>query len=476
MKLQLIGSLLFVATAALHAQQPAGTPPIDDTPTFRSDVRLVRVDVQVVDASNKTILDLRARDFRLIENGRNRQIKNFLAEDMPVDVLLLLDVSGSMRPNLELVERASNEALRVLAPGDRVAIMTFGRSTRVRLPFRESKQEVQSALTRLLDQERFNSGTDIYRGMIDAIEYVEKNARADARRAIVIVTDDQTELNRDDDAVIASLAEADTVLSALLAPDAMRNVRGYPGGGGGSGGGIQIPSIPDILIGGRRSRFPGGGGQRNPGGGGGGYPGRGGPGTHAGGTPEIAEASGGDAMNVSSAYAFRDTLARIRQRYALHFSLPPTAGPSELRRVTVELNEDARRRYPDAQIRFRRTYRTPSGIPQPSPGAKDDEDVITESVEITQAEQSRAESAASQKPQAAPSRQGRVVIDETDRVRGPLPATRESSTSAGSWSTTRSTAESTPKPVWRNASEADKAEAEAAQKEAAAAASAKKKP
>lgn len=475
MNSKLIAALLVAATAALPAQEPPATAQHDYTPTFRSDVRLVRVDAQVVDSANKTILDLRARDFRLIENGRHRQIKNFLAEEMPVDVLLLLDVSGSMRPNVEHLERASSEALRVLASGDRVAIMTFGRSTRVRLPFRENKQEVQSALTRLLDQERFNSGTDIYRGMMDAIEYVENNARADARRAIVIVTDDQTELDRDDNAVIASLAEADTVLSALLAPDAMRNVSRYPGGGG--GGGIYIPSIPDILIGGRRSRYPGGG-QRYPGGGGGGYPsGGGGRGTRPGGTPEIAEASGGDAMNVGAAYAFRDTLARIRQRYALHFNLPPTAGPSELRRVTVELAEEARRRYPDAQIRYRRTYRTPSSIPQPAAGAKDDEEVITESVEITQAEESRAESAKQQPQPAASSRQGRVVVDETERMRGPLPALRQpgSAQSSGT-SSAQPQPDRAPTPVWRTATEADKAEAEALQKETPTATPVRKKP
>jgi len=468
MKSKLTAVLLLAAVALLPAQEPASAPPHDDTPTFHSDVRLVRVDAQVVDAANKTIRDLRARDFRLIENGRNRQIKNFLAEDMPVDVLLLLDVSGSMRPNLELLERASNEALRVLAPGDRVAIMTFGRGTRVRLPFRENKQEVQSALTRLLDQERFNSGTDIYRGMMDAIEYIQKDARQDARRAIVIVTDDQTELHRDDDAVVASLAEADTVLSALLAPDAMRNVRSYPGGGG--GGGIYIPSIPDILIGGRRSRLPGGGGQRYPGGGGG-------RGTQSGGTPEIAEASGGDAMNVGAAYAFRDTLDRIRQRYALHFNLPPTARPSELRHVTVELAEAARRRFPDAQIRYRRAYRTPSAIPQPAPGARDDEEVITESVEITQSGQDHAEAAAPDQPRSTPSRPGRIVVDETERVRGPLPALRQTGSSQPTGaSATQTQAETAPKPVWRNATAADKAEAEAAQKQSATAASARKKP
>ena len=466
--------------AALALAVLPGLQAQDDSPVFRSDVRLVRVDAQVMDASNKAILNLQARDFRLIENSRNRQIKNFLAEDMPVDVLLLLDVSGSMRPNLELLERASNEALRVLAAGDRVAIMTFDRGTKVRLPFRENKQEVQSALSSLLDRERFNGGTDILRGMMDAVEYVEKNARQDARRAIVIVTDDQTELRRDDDSVIASLAEADTVLSALLAPNAMRNVTGYPGGGR-TGGGIYIPSIPDILIGGGR-RQPGG--QRGPGGGGQPYPGGGGGSrTSSGGTPEIAEASGGDAINVGAAYAFRETLERIRQRYALHFNLPPTARPSEARRVTVELTDAALTRYPNAQIRYRRTYRTPSTLPQPSPNAQDDEEVITQSEEELEAETAKANSNPSQQTGASTTqRQGRVVIDETERVRGPLPALREPAANPAWGGASRTPgqggaepkAEPAPKPVWRTATEADKAAAEEAEKEPSAKSAPKK--
>lgn len=413
----------------------------DDAPVFRSDVRLVRVDAQVVDASNRAITVLQERDFRLIENGRKRQIKNFLAEDMPVDVLLLLDVSGSMRPNIELVERASSDALRVLAAGDRVAIMTFTRGTRVRLPFLENKQEVQRALSDLIESERFNGGTDIFRGMVDAIEYVGKNARQDARRAIVIVTDDQTELHRDDDAVVAALAEADTVLSALLAPNAMRGLGGNPGA-------VVWPRLPGlgsiIIGGGGRGRYPGGGTS----------------GTRSGGTPEIAQASGGDSMNVGSAYAFRETLERIRQRYALHFNLPPTARASEIRRVTVELTESARRRYPDAQLRYRGAYRTPAGLPPPSPGAQDEEDVISQSVEQQEDSKPAAEKAAERAPEGG-RRQGRVIVDETERVRGPLPAVREKPAAAQ-----KTSAAETLAPAWRTATPADVAEAERAGKEA----------
>ena len=48
-----------------------------------------------------------------------------------------------------------------------------------------------------------------------------RNARREARQAIVILTDDQTERDRDDAAVLRALTRADSVLSALIAPDAL---------------------------------------------------------------------------------------------------------------------------------------------------------------------------------------------------------------------------------------------------------------
>ncbi len=68
--------------------------------------------------------------------------KNFASENMPIDILLLLDVSGSMRPHVQRIASAAQQALNVLAEKDRVAIMVFDTSTRVRLRFSNSRGEV----------------------------------------------------------------------------------------------------------------------------------------------------------------------------------------------------------------------------------------------------------------------------------------------------------------------------------------------
>jgi VWFA-related protein len=338
--------LAFAQTPAQPAAAPQSTDGSGETNiTFRSDVSLARVDAQVVDGTNRPIIHLHAGDFVLRANGRVVPVQSFASDNMPIDVLFLLDVSGSMRPHVQRIADASGEALNQLNQQDRMAIMVFDRYTRVRLGFSSSKQEVQRGFDRLLREERFNGGTDITRAMLDAADYVGQHGRRDARRAIVILTDDSTEFDRDDAGVGRALERANAVMCALIAPDAMPYARrrgggGYPGGGGGLGG-----PLGGIIF--------GGGGR-----GGGGYPGGGGGGGQhqSAGTAEIARDSGGDSMSVNDASALEETLERLRQRYSLYFNLPENARGEQ--DIEVDLAADARRRFSDADVHYRRIHLT----------------------------------------------------------------------------------------------------------------------
>jgi Ca-activated chloride channel family protein len=309
---------------------------------FRSDVSLIRVDAQVVDRNNRAITGLQPEDFVLLEQGREQAIRNFAQEDTPVDVLLLLDVSGSMRSHIERIASAANRALLALGTNDRVGIMVFDRSTRLRLPLRTSRGDVERELQAVLHQETFDGGTDITGALYDAARYIGREARPDARRAIVILTDDQTERGRDENGVVRALTSATSVLSALLAPDAV----GAVSIGGPLGGGWPQGPLGGIILGRRGpmgGRFPGPSRSH----------------TQSAGTASIAQKSGGDSFRVDESSAFETTLSRLRQRYALHFHLPEGVRPGEEREIEVELSADARRRHPGAEVRFRRAYVAP---------------------------------------------------------------------------------------------------------------------
>jgi hypothetical protein len=280
-------------------------------------------------------------------------IGNFASENMPVDILLLLDVSGSMQPHVQRIASAAHQALSVLAEQDRVAIMVFDTSTRLKLPFRSSHSDITAALNHLLRSESFRGGTRITHALLDAASYVQREARPDARRAIVILTDDETQDEENEPHVESALAHASAVLSFLQAPYEQPSM--YPGGrrhgtwgsGGGwpggsrwpgGGGGIGLPGSGPVILGPRGPR--GYGGDRS----------------HSAGTAEIARDSGGDTMRVDEASALEDTLARLRQRYALFFHLPEGSASTDQRSVEVALSNTTRLRTQEAEIRYRRVY------------------------------------------------------------------------------------------------------------------------
>jgi VWFA-related protein len=330
----------------------------DPDVVFRSDVSLVRVDAQVVDRDNRAITGLRMSDFILREDGRPQQIRNFASENMPVDVLFLLDVSASMRPHVQRIADAAHQALRVLGNEDRMAIMVFDRQSRLRLPFRSNRGEVEREFESLLDHETFHGGTDITRGLLDAASYIGREGRREARRAIVILTDDATEFNRDEEGVSRALTRADAVLCALIAPDAMAYRSSMPGGqapqrgGGWPGSGPSIGGPLGGIILGRRGQQGGQGPTMR------------GPRTRSAGTSQIARQSGGDSMPVDDSYALQNTLSRIRQRYALYFNLPPGVKRGEERSVEISLAESARQRYSGSDVRYRRVYMAPVDGPR----------------------------------------------------------------------------------------------------------------
>src|SRR5260370_3067986 len=308
---------------------------------------------------------------------------------MHVDVLFLLDVSASMLPHVQRIADASGQALTVLRKDDRMGIMVSDGATRLRLPFRSDRQEVQREFDRLLHHEGFNGGTDITRGMLDAADYMRREGRRDAKRAIVILTDDETEMDRNEAAVSRALTRADAVMFALIAPDAMQYGR-YPGGGGRSRGGLGGGGpLGGVIWGPRgpsgRSPIPGGGGMGRSR-------------TQSAGTAQIAPDSGGDSMPDGAASALEDTLSRIRQRYALYFNLPEGVQPGQERNIEVDLASAVRRRFPDAEVRYRRVYMTSNG------------NVDASQVKVTRAPADRAAEAAS--PDTTPAKRKRVAVNE----------------------------------------------------------------
>lgn len=190
-KLYLVITLTAISVAAQAAQSAADK---QDAPVFKSDVALVKVDAEVLDAEHRLLGGFRKEDFRILDNGSPQDILYFSQGEVPLDVLLLFDISSSMAPKLRKVAASAHAALAELKPGDRAAVMIFWRKTELITPFTNDLSAIEAAINDRVLQ-RTLGGTHILGAINDAADYIRHQPRGDHRRAIVIVTDNHGQMS-----------------------------------------------------------------------------------------------------------------------------------------------------------------------------------------------------------------------------------------------------------------------------------------
>jgi Ca-activated chloride channel family protein len=180
---------------------------------FKTGVSLVHVDAEVTDGT-RLLTGLHKEDFRVLDNGSPQAILYFSAEETPLDLILLFDISGSMQPKLEKLASSAHAALAQLRQGDRVAVMVFTTKSTIVKRFTGDMQAVEEAINkRVLG--KANGGTHILHAVSDAAGYFLKEQRSERRRAVLIVTDNHGQPSGHKDAVVRNLWEADALLSGL---------------------------------------------------------------------------------------------------------------------------------------------------------------------------------------------------------------------------------------------------------------------
>lgn len=153
--------------------------------------QLVVVDAQVLRKKTGTPVNgLTERDFVLYEEGVKQQITHFSQDKLPLSIVLLLDVSGSVMPAIDQVRDSGLKALNELKPGDEVALMAFGVWATVLQDFTKDRQLAASRVGAIgLMGPWIREGTHIDEAVYEAATYVAKASNPDSRRIIVMVTD-----------------------------------------------------------------------------------------------------------------------------------------------------------------------------------------------------------------------------------------------------------------------------------------------
>jgi len=100
-------------------------------PKFESTTRTVAVFATVTNPQGRLAPDLKQDDFEIYDNGVKQPLTVFSNDIQPITVIMLLDRSGSMKPNLDLEVRAAETFIHGMLPVDKARVGNFGREIRL---------------------------------------------------------------------------------------------------------------------------------------------------------------------------------------------------------------------------------------------------------------------------------------------------------------------------------------------------------
>ncbi|HEX8888219.1 MAG TPA: VWA domain-containing protein [Pyrinomonadaceae bacterium] len=177
-----------------QTETPAGEE-VDDGDVVRVETQLVSVPAVVTDRTGRPLVNLRAENFVLYEDGHPQQISNFATTEAPFEVVLLLDTSGSTRDELGLIRSAARAFIDALRPGDRVSIVAFNSSEDGGLATVDVRSKLTSdrdALQKALEDIGSSNGTPYYDALTKIAGDIFGAPPRDevrGRRAVVALTD-----------------------------------------------------------------------------------------------------------------------------------------------------------------------------------------------------------------------------------------------------------------------------------------------
>lgn len=179
--------------------------------------QLLRFNASVTDRNGRAIGGMKESDFSVYENGVERQVTKVVPTSEPFNLILLLDVSGSVEERIEFIRKAARDFLNTASPQDRIAIISFRDDIQVISNFSTDRK----LLSRKLDEIDAGGATALY----DALGYVladmVKQLRGE-RTAVVILSDgDDNKSFVPFPAILEAITESGALIYPLYVPSGL---------------------------------------------------------------------------------------------------------------------------------------------------------------------------------------------------------------------------------------------------------------
>ena len=173
-----------LASIALAA---VGLAALDASPqqtVFRSASDTVRVFVTVTDHDGRLITTLTRDQFEVRDEGKPQPITAFDNSPHPIQLIVMLDVSGSMAGNLPLLRAGCEQLFARLASDDVARLGAFGREITVSPEFTHDGAALRAALPTEIPPD---APTPLWRALDQAMADFDRSS--ERRRVLLVLSD-----------------------------------------------------------------------------------------------------------------------------------------------------------------------------------------------------------------------------------------------------------------------------------------------
>ena len=150
--------------------------------TEKVNVDVVQVTVTVSDGRGRFVRNLPRTAFRVLEDGKPQGITHFTSEDVPLEIVVAIDISGSMTPAMPKLKTAVKEFLKDVPNQDLVTLLGFNDSIFTLTRKAGDVAERSRAVDRLAPW----GSTALYDVILRGVEML---GRQTGRKALIVFTD-----------------------------------------------------------------------------------------------------------------------------------------------------------------------------------------------------------------------------------------------------------------------------------------------
>src|SRR5947207_2233384 len=188
-------ALICAAALGASAQQPV----------FRAGTQVVSIFVTVQDAQRRLIPDLMQDEFQILDNEKPQPIVYFDNSVHPINVVVMLDTSGSMTLTIDLLKQAAEQFIIRLLPEDKARVGAFNDKIQINARWSSNRDQLVTDVKNL----DYGNGTRLWDAVGASLDELKG---IDGRRVVLVFTDGDDTSSRLGLGAVVERARAEAVM------------------------------------------------------------------------------------------------------------------------------------------------------------------------------------------------------------------------------------------------------------------------